>query len=165
MKKNLFSHSSANMGDSRTARSVTFRTVVILFVLLLALESFLQYENNRSNSYATTAATISNIQEVVVKNEENIQTLSDTLKEAIKSFGGRNEKSVMALLDVDALKASKDQSTDIKKALEAVKESDAYLFGADEPFLNPVGPTGGNGGTGGDTMASIRAAMGLPEKK
>ena len=84
MKKNLFSHSSANMGDSRTARSVTFRTVVILFVLLLALESFLQYENNRSNSYATTAATISNIQEVVVKNEENIQTLSDTLNEEYK---------------------------------------------------------------------------------
>ena len=72
------------MGDSRTARSVTFRTVVILFVLLLALESFLQYENNRSNSYATTAATISNIQEVVVKNEENIQTLSDTLNEEYK---------------------------------------------------------------------------------
>ena len=72
------------MGDSRTARSVTFRTVVSLFVLLLALESFLQYENNRSNSYATTAATISNIQEVVVKNEENIQTLSDTLKEEYK---------------------------------------------------------------------------------
>lgn len=97
--------------------------------------------------------------------KEADRIFSDTLKEAIKSFGGRNEKSVMALLDVDALKASKDQSTDIKKALEAVKESDAYLFGADEPFLNPVGPTGGTGGTGGDTMASIRAAMGLPEKK
>lgn len=97
--------------------------------------------------------------------KEADRLFSETLKEAIKAAGGRNEKSVMALLDVDALKASKDQSTDIKKALEAVKESDAYLFGADEPFLNPVGPTGGTGGTGGDAMASIRAAMGLPEKK
>lgn len=97
--------------------------------------------------------------------KEADRLFSETLKEAIKAAGGRNEKSVMALLDVDALKASKDQSTDIKKALEAVKESDSYLFGADEPFLNPVGPTGGTGGTGGDAMASIRAAMGLPEKK
>ena len=47
---------------------------------------------------------------------------SDTLKEAIKTAGGRNAKSVMALLDVDALKASKDQSEDIQKALEKVKE-------------------------------------------
>ena len=71
----------------------------------------------------------------------------------------------MALLDVDALKSSKDQTADIKKALETVKESDAYLFGADEPFLNPVGPTGGSGGAGGDNMAAIRAAMGLPAKE
>ena len=33
---------------------------------------------------ASTAAIISNIQEVVVKNEENIQTLSDTLNEEYK---------------------------------------------------------------------------------
>ena len=46
-------------------------------------------------------------------------------------------------LDVEALKASKDQSADIKKALDSAKESDAYLFGADEPFQNPVGATGG----------------------
>ncbi len=97
--------------------------------------------------------------------KEADRVFSDTLKEAIKTAGGRNAKSVMALLDVDALKASKDQSEDIKKALEKVKESDSYLFGADEPFLNPVGPTGGSGGSGGDSMATIRAAMGLPAKK
>ncbi len=97
--------------------------------------------------------------------KEADRVFSDTLKEAIKTAGGRNVKSVMALLDVDALKASKDQSEDIKKALDAVKESDAYLFGTNEPFLNPVGPTGGSGGEGGDGMAAIRAAMGLPAKK
>ena len=97
--------------------------------------------------------------------KEADRIFSDTLKEAIKTAGGRNAKSVMALLDIDALKASKDQSEDIKKALEKVKESDAYLFGADEPFLNPVGPTGGTGSEGGDSMAAIRAAMGLPAKK
>ncbi len=67
----------------------------------------------------------------------------ESLTAAIKAAGGRNEKAVMALLDVDTLKASKDQSADIKKALDAAKESDAYLFGEDEPINNPIGPTGG----------------------
>lgn len=97
--------------------------------------------------------------------KEADRIFSDTIKEAIKAAGGRNEKSVMALLDVDALKASKNQTEDIKKALETVKESDAYLFGSDEPFMNPVGPTGGSGNTGGDNLSAIRAAMGLPPKK
>ena len=97
--------------------------------------------------------------------KEADRIFSETLKEAIKTAGGRNEKSVMALLDMDALKASKNQSEDIKKALETVKESDAYLFGADEPFPNAVGVTGGTGTGGDDNMSAIRAAMGLPAKK
>lgn len=96
--------------------------------------------------------------------KEADRAFSETLKEAIKTAGGRNEKSVMALLDIDSLKASKDQSTDIKKALDEVKKSDAYLFGTDEPFLNPVGPTGGSSEIGGDSVTAIRAVMGLPNK-
>ncbi|MRN26508.1 hypothetical protein EAI30_18100, partial [Romboutsia ilealis] len=94
--------------------------------------------------------------------KEADRLFTDSLKAAIKEAGGRNEKAVMALLDVEQLKASKDQSEDIKKALETAKESDAYLFGADEPFSNPVGATGGSTGGEGDSLASIRAAMGLP---
>lgn len=97
--------------------------------------------------------------------KEADRVFNDTLAEAIKTAGGRNPKAVMALLDIDTLKASKNQSEDIKKALEGAKESDAYLFGANEPFLNPVGPTGGGVGGGTDNMASIRAAMGLPAEK
>lgn len=97
--------------------------------------------------------------------KEADRIFSDTLKEAIKTAGGRNEKAVMAMLDMGTLKASKNQSEDIKKALETVKESDAYLFGTDEPFSNPVGATGGTGGSGGDNLSAIRAAMGLPAKK
>ena len=78
--------------------------------------------------------------------KEADRIFSDTIKEAIKTAGGRNEKAVMAMLDMDALKASKNQSEDIKKALETVKESDAYLFGSDEPFMNAVGATGGGAG-------------------
>ena len=90
----------------------------------------------------------------------------DSLKDAIKSAGGRNEKAVMALLNIDDLKASKNQSEDIKKALDAAKESDAYLFGANEPFSNPVGATGNSGGAGSVSgLDAVRAAMGLPEAK
>ncbi len=99
-------------------------------------------------------------EEYAAKEADRIFT--DTLKDAIKSSGGRNEKAVMALLDVDALKASKDQTEDIKKALETIKESDAYLFGADEPINNSVGPTGGGAGGSDSMLAAMRAAAGLP---
>ena len=91
----------------------------------------------------------------------------DSIKEAVKTAGGRNEKAVIAMLDIDALKESKNQSDDINKALEDVKKSDGYLFGKNEPINNVVGGTGGNGGAdiGGDDVSAIRAAMGLPEKK
>lgn len=99
--------------------------------------------------------------------KEADRIFNDTLKEAIKNAGGRNEKAVMALLDIDTLKASKDQSADIKKALDAAKESDGYLFGKDEPINNPVGPTGGNpdDANGLGNISAIRAAMGLPAEK
>lgn len=84
-----------------------------------------------------------------------------TLEEAIRKAGGRNSRAIMAMLDLESLKASKDQSADILTALNAVKESDAYLFGSDEPINNPVGPTGG-GTPAEDSSAALRAAMGLP---
>lgn len=99
--------------------------------------------------------------------KEAERAFNDTLADAIKTAGGRNAKAIMALLNVDELKASKNQGEDIKKALETAKESDAYLFGANEPINKAVGASGGGesgGGSGDDNMAAIRAAMGLPAK-
>lgn len=53
------------------------------------------------------------------------------LKEAIRAASGRNEKAIMALLDMDALKASKNQESDIKAALESLKKDNDYLFKSD----------------------------------
>lgn len=50
------------------------------------------------------------------------------LKEAIRTASGRNEKAIMALLDMDALKASKNQAADIKTALDNLKKDNDYLF-------------------------------------
>ena len=49
------------------------------------------------------------------------------------------------MLDIDALKESKNQEADIKAMLETCKEENDYLFGSDEPIKNPVAPTGGSG--------------------
>ena len=98
--------------------------------------------------------------------KEADRVFMDSVKEAVKAAGGRNEKAVIAMLNIDALKESKNQSEDIKKALEDVKKSDGYLFGTNEPINNPVGGTSGGGGAdpGADDVAALRAAMGLPEK-
>lgn len=99
--------------------------------------------------------------------KEAERAFNDSLDKAITEAGGRNPKAIRGLLDLETLKESKDQTEDIKKALESAKESDAYLFGSDEPFLNPVGPTNNKGGDVGKmgSLASIRAAMGLPAEK
>lgn len=89
---------------------------------------------------------------------------SDAIESAIREAGGRNAKAIKAILDLDALRSSKNQADDIKKALDGVKESDAYLFGQNEPINNGVRGTGSQGGKVED-MSSIRALMGLPAEK
>ena len=95
--------------------------------------------------------------------KESERQFNDSLDKAIADAGGKNAKAIRALLDVDSLMQSKDQTEDIKKALDATKKSDAYLFGANEPVNNPVLP--GGGGAVGDDMSAIRMAMGLPAEK
>ena len=94
---------------------------------------------------------------------ETERQFNDSLDKAITENGGRNTKAVRALLDIESLMQSKNQTEDIKKALEAAKASDAYLFGSNEPVNNPELPGGGD--IGADDMSAIRAAMGLPDKK
>lgn len=115
-------------------------------------------------------ATIEKLKEDMERKEKEYEDkeaeriFQDTLADAIKTAGGRNVKSVMALLNMAELKESKNQSEDIKKALDTIKESDAYLFGSDEPFNNPVGATNNQGG-GDSAIAAMRAAAGLEPKK
>lgn len=67
---------------------------------------------------------------------------TDSISKAITAAGGKNSKAIMALLDSDALKSSKNQEADIKAAIENCQKENAYLFGSNEPINNPVGPTG-----------------------
>ena len=90
----------------------------------------------------------------------------DIVKDAITAAHGKNAKAIKALLDVDALKASKNQKADVEKAIKALTEAEdsKMLFGEDQP--EPVGRIGAigkvTGGTSGDAfLDSIRAAAGL----
>lgn len=58
------------------------------------------------------------------------------LKDAVKAAGARNDKTVMALLDVGTLKSSKNRQADITAALESVKKENGYLFeGVNTPYV------------------------------
>jgi len=107
-------------------------------------------------------------QEIADKDTEHANKLAEIefngdLEKAIAAAGGKNVKAIKALLDIDALKDSKDRSVAIKDALEATQKDNDYLFGSNEPIDNPTGATGGGGGDAQD--AAIRAAMGLPAKE
>lgn len=77
---------------------------------------------------------------------------SQLLETTITGFKGKNVKAISALLDVDALKGSKNQEADINAALEALKKDSGYLFdgeGTPPPYSAGAGTGGfGNPGTG-----------------
>lgn len=84
------------------------------------------------------------------------------IKDAITAAKGRNAKAIAALLDVDALRASKNQDGDIKAALEALKKENGYLFEDDPPARYAPG-TGTQQMTGAVTKESF-AKMGYRER-
>jgi hypothetical protein len=69
----------------------------------------------------------------------------DLINTNINTLKGKNAKAIKALLDVDALKQSKNQAEDIKTALEALQkaEDSAFLFETVQPQVqgtfNPIG--------------------------
>lgn len=75
----------------------------------------------------------------------------DLLKESIKSANGLNEKAIMGCLDIPALKASKNQKSDIESAIKALSEAEdsKMLFKAENsvtPHFTSVNKGGNNGG-------------------
>lgn len=78
----------------------------------------------------------------------------------LSKAGAKNVKAVKALLDVEILKKSQNQDTDLQAAIDSCKKENDFLFGSSEPINNPVAPTGGTPPSA-SPLASIRAAMGL----
>lgn len=55
------------------------------------------------------------------------------LAAAITAARGKSAKAISALLDLDALKASKNQEADIRAALDGLRKDSGYLFEAETP--------------------------------
>ncbi len=85
------------------------------------------------------------------------------LESAIARAGGRSAKAVTALLDLDALKASKNQEADIKAALEGLRQESGYLFeGAQTP--PPYAAGTGTKQMMGETTKEKFAGMGYRQR-
>ena len=105
--------------------------------------------------------------ETEYQNQIADRDFSDMVKGLIAERKGVNEKAIMALLNLDELKTSKNQKDDAIKALDALVEAEdsKMLFG--ENKANAVG-TGnaigsfGSGDSGNAAEARMRVAMGLP---
>lgn len=84
--------------------------------------------------------------DLLKKEKEYQNKLSDMefnslLDSAISQTGAKSAKAVKAFIDIETLKSSKNQSDDIKNALEAIKTENDYLFTSTEPIKNAVKPT------------------------
>ena len=70
---------------------------------------------------------------------------NDLIDRSISAAKGKNAKAIRALLDIDALKSSKNQQKDIETALAGLTEAEdsKMLFGEPEPTKigegNPIG--------------------------
>lgn len=75
---------------------------------------------------------------------------------------GKSTKAIRALLDIDTLKGSKNQTEDIKKALDELKTQSDYLFESAE-IPPPYAAGTGTGGAGkySPQECTLRSAMGL----
>lgn len=101
-----------------------------------------------------------------LKNKIADRDFNDLLKDSITSAKGRNAKAITALLDLETLKASKNQKEDITAALKTLAEAEdsKMLFGEPEPYVlgkgDPIGSVIKTGNQ--DSDATMRAVMGLP---
>lgn len=75
---------------------------------------------------------------------------------AIRDVKGRNLKAIRGMLDLDALKASKDRSADIKAAIEGLVKENPWAFdtadpaGEKKPATGVTVDTGAEHGAGGN---------------
>ena len=81
------------------------------------------------------------------------------IKDAITAAKGKSAKAIAALLDMDTLRASKNQDADIKTALEALKKDSGYLFDDEQIPPHYAPGTGAHGSQTGGAPESLAGAL------
>ena len=92
------------------------------------------------------------------------RNFNDLLAKTVTTAGGREAKAIMPFLDIEALKASKNQEADIKTAIETVKSEHDYLFASTEPVKNAVSSTASNANASNTALDFAKSVMGIKEK-
>ncbi len=90
------------------------------------------------------------------KQQEEEREFSSALDVAISEAKGKNAKAIMALLDIEKLRSSKNRDKDIKSALDDMRKESGYLFednGGNPSFAAPAGNSGGGATTVKDIMS------------
>lgn len=92
------------------------------------------------------------------------RNFNDLLAKTVTTAGGREAKAIMPFLDIEALKASKNQEADINTAIETVKSEHDYLFTSTEPVKNAVSSTASNANASNTALDFAKSVMGIKEK-
>lgn len=103
------------------------------------------------------------------KKEKEEREFNEILSGAISEAKGRNPKAISALLDLEALRGSRNQEKDIKAALDSLRTENGYLFednGGQARFTKPNNAAGAPAMTRDEIMkisdrAERRAAMAM----
>lgn len=114
--------------------------------------------NQKMNNYVTSLSNQKSDYEKQIKKLE----MSALLKSKADEFGCVDFELAKSQLNIDELLESKDQSNDIEKAFNALKESKPILFKKEEK--NPIDKSeiiGGAGEGGANNDKALRAVMGL----
>lgn len=84
------------------------------------------------------------------RQEAEEREFNEVLSTAITEAQGKNAKAITAMLDLEALRKSRNQKADVQAALEAVRTEHGYMFednGGKPRFTQPAGQGGGRPGT------------------
>lgn len=82
--------------------------------------------------------------------QQEDREFNSALESAITEAKGKNAKAIMALLDTEKLRGSRNRDKDIKNALDDLRKDSGYLFddnGGNPAFTGKKDDGGGTGGT------------------
>lgn len=149
--------------EKTKAKEVTDNLQSQLDTVNESLKKFEGVDVEQLKSEISTLQTTLQSKEAEFQDQLADRDFNQQLEAAISSVGARNAKAVKALLDIDALKASKNQEADIKAAIEACQKENDYLFGSDEPIKNPVAETNSNVPLEDANLSALKSAMGITD--
>lgn len=111
-------------------------------------------KNNVDNEKLQNKVTEYETEIAKLKDEAAKKDFNYRLEDALKGSKAKNLKALKALLDMEKVKLEGDKFTGLEEQLTALKESDAYLFDAEEqqpPQLGGFKPTNTGGAPKGIT--------------